>query len=97
MQDAPIILLDEATSFADPENEYLILRALDKLMKGKTVIVIAHRLSAVVGADNIIVLNYGSAAEQGTHTELLSKGGMYARMYHEYNVSTSWRIGGKAK
>lgn len=97
LQDAPIILLDEATSFADPENEYLILRALDRLMKGKTVIMIAHRLSTVVGADNIIVMKNGAVEEQGTHPELLQKGGMYAQMYREYTSSTSWRIGGDAK
>lgn len=94
LQDAPIILLDEATSFADPENEYLILRALDELMRDKTVIMIAHRLSTVVGADNIIVMKNGAVEEQGTHTELLEKDGMYAQMYREYNSSTSWRVGG---
>lgn len=97
LQDSPIILLDEATSFADPENEYLILRALKQLMKGKTVIMIAHRLSTVVNANNIIVMKNGAVEEQGTHTELLQKNGMYAKMYHEYNSSTSWRIGGKTK
>ncbi len=97
LQDAPIILLDEATSFADPENEHLILRTLDKLMEGKTVIMIAHRLSTVVGADNIIVMKNGTVAEQGTHHALIQKDGMYAAMYREYNSSTSWRIGGEAK
>ncbi len=97
LQDAPVILLDEATSFADPENEYLILRGLDELMRGKTVIMIAHRLSTVVGADHIIVMKNGAVEEQGTHTELLEKDGMYAQMYREYNTSTSWRIGGGTK
>lgn len=97
LQDAPVILLDEATSFADPENEYLILKALEKLVAGKTVIMIAHRLSTVVGADNILVLKDGSVVEQGSHTELLHKEGIYAGMYQEYNASTSWRIGGEIR
>lgn len=94
LQDAPVILLDEATSFADPENEHLILKALETLMRGKTVIMIAHRLSTVTKANNIVVLKNGALAEQGTHEKLLCKGGMYAEMYREYNASTSWRIGG---
>ena len=95
LQDAPVILLDEATSFADPENEYMILKALEKLMKGKTVIMIAHRLSTVIGADNIIVFKNGKVAEQGNHKTLLAKNSLYAHMYQEYNASTSWRIGGE--
>ncbi|WP_252187482.1 ABC transporter ATP-binding protein [Anaeromonas gelatinilytica] len=95
LQDAPVILLDEATSFADPENEYLILKALEALVEGKTVIMIAHRLSTVTKADNIIVLKDGKLEEQGNHQELLDQNGMYAHMYKEYNASTAWRIGGK--
>ena len=94
LQDSPVILLDEATSFADPENEHLILKALEVLMKGKTVIMIAHRLSTVTKADNIAVLKNGKLAEQGTHQSLIDKGGLYAQMYQEYNASTSWKIGG---
>lgn len=95
LQDAPIILLDEATSFADPENEFLILKAMEKLTQGKTVIMIAHRLSTVTKADNIIVIKKGKMAEQGNHQTLLKMNGLYAAMYQEYNASTSWRIGGK--
>ncbi len=95
LKDAPIIVLDEATAFADPENEVLIQRALSALVKGRTVIMIAHRLSTVVGADMIIVLNEGKVVEQGSHEELLSKGGMYSRMWSEYNRSINWKISGE--
>lgn len=96
LQDAPVVLLDEATSFADPENEHLILKALEVLMRGKTVLMIAHRLSTVTRADNIIVLKDGKLEEQGNHTALLESGGLYAQMYREYSAGTSWRIGGAA-
>lgn len=97
LQDAPVILLDEATSFADPENEYLILRALESLVRGKTVIMIAHRLSTVTGADNIVVIDSGKVVEQGSHAELVQREGVYARMFEEYGRSTAWKVGGDVR
>ena len=96
LNDAPIVLLDEATAFADAENEYLIQRALDILLHGKTVLMIAHRLQTIVHADQIIVMQRGGIAEQGTHEELMQRQGVYAKMYHEYENSVSWKIGGWA-
>ena len=92
LKDAPIVVLDEATAFADPENEAMIQKAFATLTKGRTVIMIAHRLSTVVGADKIIVLDNGKVSEEGTHTELIQKGGLYARMWKEYNQAVKWRI-----
>ena len=96
LKDAPIVLLDEATAFADAENEYLIQKALDILLHGKTVLMIAHRLQTIVHADQIIVMQRGGIAEQGTHEELMQRQGVYAKMYHEYENSVSWKIGGWA-
>lgn len=96
LKDAPIVLLDEATAFADAENEYLIQKALDVLLRGKTVLMIAHRLQTIVHADQIIVMQRGGIAEQGTHEELMQRQGVYAKMYHEYENSVSWKIGGLA-
>ena len=92
LKDAPIVVLDEATAFADPENEALIQRALTRLAAGRTVIMIAHRLSTVVGADKIVVLDRGRVAESGPHQELLSAGGLYARMWADYERAASWKI-----
>ena len=92
LKDAPIVVLDEATAFADPENEVLIQKAFAKLTKGKTVIMIAHRLSTVVGADKIIVLDGGRLVEEGTHEELKNNGGLYAHMWSEYNQAAKWKI-----
>ena len=92
LKDAPIVVLDETTAFADPENEALIQRAFSKLAAGRTVIMIAHWLSAVVGADQIVVLNQGSVQESGTHAELLSQNGLYAKMWAEYEQAASWKI-----
>ncbi len=92
LKDAPIVVLDEATAFADPENEALIQKAFAVLTKGRTVIMIAHRLSTVVGADKIIVLNGGHVEEEGTHAELAQAGGQYSRMWADYNKAVQWRI-----
>ena len=93
LKDAQIIVLDEATAFADPENEMLIQKGLANLTKGKTVVMIAHRLSTVTGVDKIIVLDEGHVAEEGTHKQLVEKGGMYARMWDDYNKAINWHIG----
>lgn len=92
LKDAPIVVLDEATAFADPENEVLIQKAFATLTGGKTVIMIAHRLSTVTGADKIIVLDGGQVAEEGTHEELIEKSGLYAHMWNEYNQAAKWKI-----
>ena len=92
LKDAPIVVLDEATAFADPENEALIQKAFVQLTKGRTVIMIAHRLSTVVGADKILVLDQGRLVEQGTHEQLTAAGGLYARMWADYNRAVQWKI-----
>ena len=92
LKDAPIVVLDEATAFADPENESLIQKAFAKLTEGRTVIMIAHRLSTVVNADKIIVLSEGKKVEEGTHEELLRSDGLYSRMWKDYNQAVKWRI-----
>ena len=90
LKDAPIILLDEATAALDPENETLIQHAISTLIKNKTVIVIAHRLRTVETADKIIVLNKGTIAETGTHSELMEKNGIYREMYRLQRESDQW-------
>jgi ATP-binding cassette subfamily B protein IrtA len=92
VKDAPIIVLDEATAFSDPENEYLIQRAFEKLMRGKTVILIAHRLSTVRGANKIVVMDKGRLIEQGGHNELLTKRGKYSEMWNMYNKTLDWKM-----
>lgn len=92
LKDAPIVVLDEATAFADPENEALIQKAFGALTKGRTVIMIAHRLSTVVGADKIVVLDSGHVAEEGTHEELVAAGGLFSRMWADYNQAVQWKI-----
>lgn len=93
LKNAPILILDEATAFADPDNEAKVQEAFSRLSKGKTVIMIAHRLSSIVDADRICVLKDGGIAEEGTHETLLQKNGVYAHMWEEYNKSVQWKVG----
>lgn len=92
LKDAPIVILDEATAFADPENEVLIQKAFAELTRGRTVIMIAHRLSTVVNADNIIVLKEGNIVEHGTHKQLIESKGLYFKMWNDYNQAIQWKI-----
>lgn len=92
LKDAPIVVLDEATAFADPENEHLIREALAHLIHGKTVLMIAHRLTTVQDADSIVVVANGRIAEQGTHEELMARKSMYNRMWNEYQQSVAWKL-----
>ena len=96
LKDAPIVVLDEATAFADPENEHQIQKGFETLMQGKTVVMIAHRLSTVKNADIIIVLEDGKMKEQGTHNELLAGKGLYAKMWIDYQSSLDWKVGKEA-
>lgn len=96
LADRPIVVLDEATAFSDPENEHLIQLAFERLMAGKTVIMIAHRLSTVTGADQIVVMDGGRVVERGRHEELLGAGGAYARMWDRYTQALSWGLGSNA-
>ena len=86
VRNSPILILDEPTSSLDPESEEIVLKALEKLMAGRTVIIIAHRLNTLFNADEIIVLNRGVIAEKGTHCELMNSGKLYADLY---NMQTS--------
>ena len=92
LQDAPVIVLDEATAFADAENEYKIKKTFDVLLKDKTVIMIAHRLSSVVNADKICVIDEGRVAETGTHAELLARKGLYAGMWENFKKGIEWKV-----
>ena len=93
LKDAPILILDEATAFADPDNEAKVQAAFEEMTKGKTMIMIAHRLSTVTNADRIFVMDKGSITEQGTHEELMAERGFYSRMYNEYTRSIEWKVG----
>ena len=92
LKDAPIVLLDEATASLDPENEVLIQEAISALIKNRTVIVIAHRLKTIAGANKIIVLDNGALCEEGTHDELLKKDGLYARLWNIQQESSGWSV-----
>lgn len=95
VKDAPIVLLDEATAFADPENEHLIQKALKELSRGKTTLMIAHRLTSVQNVDRILVIEKGKIAEEGSHEDLLNRGGLYKAMWEEYQKSVAWKISAK--
>ena len=92
LKNAPIILLDEATASLDPENEVLVQKAIAKLVEGKTVIMIAHRLRTVVDADQIIVLDNGKLVECGTHDELMKKKGLYHKLFYIQQESLGWAV-----
>ena len=93
LKNSPILILDEATAFADPDNETKVQEAFSAMSKGKTVIMIAHRLSTVTNADRIYVLENGKVAESGTHDTLTMSDGLYAKMWDEYNRSANWKVG----
>ena len=93
---APVVVLDEATAFADPENESLIQKGFAELAENRTVLMIAHRLSTVVGADKIVVIDEGRVVEEGTHPELVAAGGLYASMWDTYQSAALWRIESRA-
>ena len=92
VKDAPVVVLDEATAFADPQNEALIQRGLAKLTKGKTVLMIAHRLTTAAGADRVIVMDGGRIVQEGSHSELVMVEGPYARMWQDYCDAAAWHI-----
>ena len=94
LKDADIIILDEATAFADPENEHLIQESFKKLSKNKTTLMIAHRLSTVVDADKILVIDKGRIVEEGKHLDLINMNGHYKKLWDEYQKSVNWKIGG---
>ena len=93
LKNAPILILDEATAFADPDNEVKVQEAFSRLSKGKTVIMIAHRLTSIVNTDRICVLKDGQIVEMGTHEALMDKKQIYAHMWEEYHRSVQWKVG----
>ena len=93
LKDSKVVILDEATAFADPENEIQVQKAFEELSKNKTVIMIAHRLSTIRNVDKIYVLNNGKIEEEGKHEELLKKNGLYKEMWDNYQTSISWKVG----
>ncbi|MEM7798212.1 MAG: ATP-binding cassette domain-containing protein, partial [Chloroflexota bacterium] len=92
LQDSPIVVLDEATAFADPENEAKIHAAIANLTAGKTLIVVAHRLSTIQDADQIVVMDKGQVAEVGTHPELVASEGIYANLWAKFNEAQGWGL-----
>ena len=92
LKNAPIIILDEATAFADPDNEVRVQQALSALSKGKTVIMIAHRLSSITDADCIYVLQDGEIVESGTHSGLIERNGIFTKMWKDYSEAAEWKI-----
>ena len=96
LKDAPVIILDEATALADPENEYLIQKAISEITKDKTVIMIAHRLSSIRNVDKIYVIDNGRIVEEGNHDDLVGSNGLYSRMWDEFNQSIQWKVKSEA-
>lgn len=92
LKNAPIIIMDEATAFADPDNESRVQAAFSNLSKGKTVIMIAHRLSTITNVDRIYVLKEGEIVESGTSSELMEQGGIFSKMWGDYQTSVQWRV-----
>ena len=92
LKNAPILVLDEATAFADPENEYKMQLAIQKLIRDKTVIIIAHRLSSILSANRIVVLKEGCVVQQGTHEELCRQEGVYKKMWDAYTDASQWTL-----
>jgi len=93
LKNAPILILDEATAFADPDNETKVQAAFEELSRNKTLIMIAHRLSTVMNADRIFVMDDGKCIESGDHNELMNKNGLYRHMFDEYTKSIEWKVG----
>ena len=97
LKNAPVLILDEATAFADPDNEVRVQQALSALSKGKTVIMIAHRLSSITDADCIYVLQDGKIVESGTHSGLIERNGIFTRMWKNYSEAAEWKIAKEVK
>ena len=96
LKDSPVIILDEATAFADPDNEVKVQKAFSSMLDGRTVIMIAHRLSSITNADRIYVLSDGEIREDGTFNELLEKNGLFSQMWNDYQSSVEWKVGKEA-
>lgn len=96
LKNAPVVILDEATAFADPDNEVMVQKAFSELAKNRTVIMIAHRLSTVAGADRIYVLKDGKIEEYGKYYELINNGGMFSKMWNDYRHSVDWKVSKEA-
>ena len=96
LKNSPVIILDEATAFADPDNEVKVQKAFSSMLDGRTVIMIAHRLSSIRDADRIYVLSDGEIRENGTFNELLEKNGLFCQMWNDYQSSVEWKVGKEA-
>lgn len=92
LKDAPVVILDEATASLDLENEVFVQQAINRLVEGKTVLVIAHRLRTIAGADHIVVLENGKVTEQGTHEELMARNGLYEHLYSIQRKNAAWEL-----